>query len=266
MPISSRRAATPLCTWSSSTACSARRRRRQEGRQVGDVVAARGDAAATATSEPDPERASSLSAAASAARRATCAATPAGRAWPRAAGRRPCARRPLAPAGSIVITERSPSASSTTTSRTIACSPLTRTDATWPRRRRSRGTSVERPALGAAGDGRLEERARARAVAGQRAADRLDDDRRLRRRVELHRAAALAAGSSSACCRRRRASRGAATVGSGGEYFIAAKTFRAPSMNYSAPASTGPRLGCSRARRLFRKSSAANSRMSERPR
>ena len=135
MPIRTRRAAAPLLSWSSSTACSARRRGRQERRQVGDVVGAR--------RRSPPRRAAERRARSAGARsRAAPVASARGQ---RVTGDGDARSR----RGSIVIIERSPSASSTCTSRTIASRPETRTEATWPRRRRSRGTSssVQRAAL-----------------------------------------------------------------------------------------------------------------------
>ena len=129
-------------------------------------------------------------------RRRARARRPARRAAPAAPRRSSWPRRRhdglRAATGSIVITERSPSASSTWTSRTVASRPETAPTATWPRRRRSRGTSSSVQRAGVARDRRLEQALERGAVAGERAADRLDDHRRFGRRVELHRAAALA--------------------------------------------------------------------------
>ena len=95
--------------------------------------------------------------------------------------------------GSIVITERSPSASSTWTSRTVASRPR------QPHRLRPGRAGAGRAAPARASSARrcpttrrLEQALERGAVAGERAAHRLDDHRRLGRGVELHRAAALA--------------------------------------------------------------------------
>ena len=116
-----------------------------------------------------------------------------------AAGR--CARRcrialsgvPRVPAaGSIVITERSPSASSTCTSRASDSRPETRTEATWPRRRMSRGTSssAQRSALPLTEASNRRSSASRLPVSVPRIASTITAASG--ERVELHRAAAIA--------------------------------------------------------------------------